>query len=217
MTSTTVATRFMVTRRGASVDSPFTDADALDIISGLKDNDFALDLVRKYNRYGLSNDQLTWVHILAVKASAPAPAPVALDGDIAAIYELFTRAAESLKFPKVRLRTADGDDVALSLNAKKGVLNVTDGRRFGSNIWYGKITPDGFVKSPRVSASALAPVIDLLAKFAADPEGVAAEYGRLTGNCSFCNLTLSDARSTAVGYGPTCAKKYGLAWGTSSS
>lgn len=49
-----------------------------------------------------------------------------------------------------------------------------------------------------------------------DPAEVGAaaakEYARLFGRCCFCNRGLIDERSTEVGYGPSCAKAYGLPW-----
>ena len=41
----------------------------------------------------------------------------------------------------------------------------------------------------------------------------AALFGHTTHRCVFCARNLSTAESTAVGYGPTCADKYGLPWG----
>jgi hypothetical protein len=42
----------------------------------------------------------------------------------------------------------------------------------------------------------------------------AAAFGHATGCCCFCSRTLTDDRSLVVGYGPTCATKHGLPWGT---
>lgn len=48
----------------------------------------------------------------------------------------------------------------------------------------------------------------------------AAEYGALHSSCIFCARPLTDERSDpalgGVGYGPECAKKYGLPWGSVS-
>lgn len=60
-------------------------------------------------------------------------------------------------------------------------------------------------------------VIEHLKRFAADPATFAAEYGRLTGYCCFCHLTLKSERSVAVGYGPVCARNYRLPWGKAKS
>jgi hypothetical protein len=43
----------------------------------------------------------------------------------------------------------------------------------------------------------------------------AAAFGHSTGTCIFCSRDLTDGRSVDVGYGPTCASKNGLPWGTS--
>jgi hypothetical protein len=46
----------------------------------------------------------------------------------------------------------------------------------------------------------------------------AAAFGKITGTCIACGLTLSDDgknKSLEVGYGPICAKRYGWPWGTS--
>ena len=42
----------------------------------------------------------------------------------------------------------------------------------------------------------------LLGKLAMNPARVAADYGKLSGNCCFCNSKLTDEKSTSVGYGP---------------
>ncbi len=49
--------------------------------------------------------------------------------------------------------------------------------------------------------------------FAADPAPMAAAHGIKTGRCCFCDIALDTPESKAVGYGPVCAKNFGLAWG----
>lgn len=41
----------------------------------------------------------------------------------------------------------------------------------------------------------------------------AAKFGQLYGTCTFCWRELTDERSIAAGYGPTCAENRGLPWG----
>jgi hypothetical protein len=43
----------------------------------------------------------------------------------------------------------------------------------------------------------------------------AAAFGHLYGQCVYCSSVLTDERSIAVGYGPTCADNHGLPWGAS--
>lgn len=52
-----------------------------------------------------------------------------------------------------------------------------------------------------------------LKAFAKDPATFAAQYGKRTGKCCFCDIRLTDDRdgsSVEVGYGPICAKKWNL-------
>lgn len=133
------------------------------------------------------------------------------------IVELIERAREHLKYPKIRLRLDDGTPVVVGRAGDRarfpGTLNVTDGGRYGESRWFGRVHQDGQFKSGREARGIEADIARLLARFAADPAGTAAEYGRLTGNCCFCGRRLEDERSTAVGYGKTCAGHYGLPWG----
>lgn len=84
--------------------------------------------------------------------------------------------------------------------------------RFQSDMprWFGRIEADGsLTRGGQLTVATEAAI----AAIADDPFKAAAEYGKLTGACSFCGRELTDARSTEVGYGPVCAKKYGRPWG----
>lgn len=129
------------------------------------------------------------------------------------IFSLFEVAISSgLKYPKIRLQTPKGQFVQISRNGSKsrypGHLCVTNGAGYGAsnNLYFGRITPEGqYVEStfhPELS--------NLLERLAADPAGVAAEYGKLSGNCSFCEKKLDNPESLALGFGPVCGRKYGL-------
>jgi hypothetical protein len=130
-------------------------------------------------------------------------------------FALFEQAiAHALKYPKIRLQTADGRPVVLSRAGSKskypGQIMVTDGGPFGANLYFGRIDSEGIFHATN---SASAPVFALLERLSVNPVETASEYGRLTGNCCFCQLPLKDARSTSVGYGPVCAEHFGLEWG----
>lgn len=143
--------------------------------------------------------------------------PVASDGDgfdrITGIL-LHASTTGRLKFPKIRLMDQDGLVIVLTIAGQKsrnpGTVNVTDAGSWQDRAWYGRIRLDGQFEPSQRCASGVA---ELLQAFAADPEGVAAAYGRLSGHCCFCSAELTDDRSIEVGYGPVCAKHYGLAWG----
>lgn len=153
-----------------------------------------------------------------IEWSVPRPAPVSVavnEGGIAKVRGLISTAkSKGLKHPKIRLQTDDGKPVVVSVAGPKsrysGDLMLTDGGSFGSNVWYGRIAGSELVPSRAMTPQVQA----LLEALGNDPERVAAAYGRLTGNCCFCSKALTDGRSTAVGYGPICADKFGLAWGS---
>jgi hypothetical protein len=134
--------------------------------------------------------------------------------NVSGIFSLFEHAiAHSLKYPKIRLQTSSGQNVVLSRAGDKsrytGQIQVTDGRPYGANTYFGRIDTAGIFHVSTADAT----VSVLLTRLADNPADVASEYGRLTGQCCFCGLALKDARSTAVGYGPICADKFGLPWG----
>jgi hypothetical protein len=134
--------------------------------------------------------------------------------NVTGIAALFTKAQQHLKWPKIRLSTVKGQVVVMKLAGPRskyyGQLLVTDGQPFGVNKFFGRIDKNGIWNPGKDSTQ---DVLDLLGKFSDDPAGVAAAYGKLTGNCCFCNLPLSDQRSTDVGYGPVCADHWNLPWG----
>ena len=181
-----------------------------------RDFDAATSLLNQLDQRGLTDKQLSYVGALADRSVAPAKI-VEING-MSAVIELFDRAAENLQFPKTRLAFANGDPLVLSRAGTRarlpGTVNVTDGGSYGSNTWYGRITRDGkFEPNRRIAPDQIAAAVEILTELGADPEAVAASYGKRFGNCCFCNRDLTDARSTEVGYGPTCASHFGLAWG----
>ena len=124
--------------------------------------------------------------------------------------------AKALKSPSVQAVSENGKPVVLTLLGKKspkvGSLKVTDGGPYGSNEWYGYISPEGvWSKTHKATADIEAAVKHL----GSDPAGAAKGYAKLTGKCCFCNLPLHGENeiSVSLGYGPTCAKNFGLSWG----
>lgn len=191
-----------------------TTVDRIDQIKLIRRmaSDFAVSLCRQFDRNGALSE-LQWGCITNMIERANRPT---ITLDFAAIIALFNLAADSLKYPKIALALRDGTDVVLSRAgiraSRPGTINVTNGRRYGDddNVWYGRIELDGTFQDSQAATDELR---TLLVAFSADPSGVAAAYGKLTGNCCFCRRGLTDERSTDVGYGPVCAKNYGLNWG----
>lgn len=124
----------------------------------------------------------------------------------ASIVAFLTAARErGLKFPKVRFLAPRGGEMRLSLAGASskypGAVQVKiDGE------WIGRVGADGVVAGRAMDAM----VVATITAIAADPAAAAKAYGAMMSRCSFCGLALTDAGSAEVGYGPVCAKHYGL-------
>lgn len=149
-------------------------------------------------------------------ALGTAPARAAEEiGDLSRIVAMFDRARARLRAPAIVL---DGFrvNVAGQRARQPGCLTITSEARGydGRREWLGRVTLAGVFEPGRTAPATIGTT---LRAFAADPEGIAAAYGTRHGRCCFCNKRLGegeDQRSVAVGYGPTCAENFGLAWGT---
>lgn len=202
---------------------------------------FALSLITKGKKYGVTPKQAYWVERLYQRAmgkESDEPPQVKLEGDLKPMMVMLQFAKQHLKFPKVRLLLPSAkrelaehgkSDLATSSWLRKhtirlaiagdrskyaGQVQVTDSFPYGENTWYGRIDKDGTWTQPRSSNELSGEVAETLAEFSKDPVQAATAYGKLMGHCCFCNRELTDARSTEVGYGPDCASHYGLPWGS---
>lgn len=176
-----------------------------------KDQDFAISLATKRL---VSEKQNYWVEKL-IRDNQPRPAQAKqMVAGAARIIDMFNRAAGRLKTPKIVIEVA-GRKIRLkrtsSKNAAPGTVYIDGG--YGADVYYGKITPDGEVRIAKDGLDIQKELAEALINFAANPEDFAGTYGRLTGNCCFCSLQLTDERSVRVGYGPVCSGNYGLNWG----
>jgi hypothetical protein len=183
---------------------------------------FAASLIEQSKGRGLSDKQMFWVNKLVEDlTAAPKAEVVANVGDLSAINVLFDKARQHLRFPAIVMSIPAAAmlvriNVAGNTAKHPGTLNVTSGEKPAidtQRAWYGRVMKDGaYVASSTAGVNASA-ISERLIAFARDPAGIASEHGRLTGRCCFCNKHLQDERSTAVGYGKTCAGHFGLPWG----
>jgi hypothetical protein len=190
-------------------------------LPALNDNsrEFAEDLIAKSGvRHGLSPKQWHWVDILTQRATETPPEPAEVG--IAGVVDLLDRAAKRLKHPSINVRV-ENRDLRLSVAGPSaqvpGSINVCSVGSFEDRQWFGRVTRDGkFEPSRRHGGDTASAIVAALKALAADPAGTAAEYGRLYGICCMCGLPLVAERSTSVGYGPVCAKNWGLPYPSSS-
>lgn len=184
-----------------------------------RDQDFATSLASQWRRKGLSEKQRACVARLTERANGTEP-PREQIGDMSGIMTLFDTARSKLKHPKIVLSWGDAGrarNMRLSIAGERarvpGSVNVTDHE---NGDWYGRIHVDGrFEASQRVETPY--ELVDELREFAARPAEAAAEHAGIMGCCCFCNTPIKDARSLGVGYGPTCAKNWGLPWGRAAA
>lgn len=133
------------------------------------------------------------------------------------ILDLFSVAKDHLQYPKIRLQS-DKLELQLSVagNTAKfpGSINITDGKPYGQNKWFGRIQTDGTIHFGNAYAASMQKEIEHeLELFAENPAEYAKGYSKATSNCMFCAKQLTDPQSIAVGYGPVCAAHYGLPHG----
>lgn len=147
------------------------------------------------------------------------------------IAALLNHALEhGLKKPAIRLRLPEGlggIKVRVGDHKTEGkVAFVNDRDRLVPNkygvekpAYYGyiRLSTGELVKSPYADSSLVASAQGTLEGFEADPHKASAVEAHATGHCCFCGLPLEDGRSVAMGYGPICARKWGLPWGEGSN
>lgn len=173
---------------------------------------FARDLANKAAHRDLSPKQIAWVHIIVAEHEAPKKAPVASE-QMPRLRAMMDQAAKALKFPKIHLAAGE-QPIRLAVAGERskapGTIHITDGGPYGQNTYFGRISLEGGL----FPSQAMTPeVLEALRRMDQDPEACATAHGHATGSCCFCNRELTDSRSVAMGYGPTCADNWGLAWG----
>lgn len=189
---------------------------------------FAASLIRQAKSRGLTVLQEPYVAKLIDQAkNPPKQASAKVRGDMIKAYSFFFLARNHLKYPKVVVRAAVGgeeaEDVRIHMAGPKSkqpdMLNITLPNRidrYGRNVWLGRVDATGNWEIPARFANDTAittPIKKLLSDLGKNPHKVASDNGKLTGACCFCHKRIGDGeddRSRNVGYGPSCAKKWGL-------
>lgn len=212
--------------------APMTDTETLEILRR-SPKDFAKSLVSQFDqRKSLSPRQWPWVHTLAKEqiereakeaeesrwASSRVEAVVQDEIQMDGVFKLFAAAKGSqLQFPKIRLAVKAEEGYRhyrLSLTGERSTTPGCIAINCKPAGYVGRVSSDGlFFPGAGVSLESHPGLLDRLTDLATDPVKVAMEYGRLTGQCCFCGLTLTDEKSTDVGYGPICAAKWSLPHG----
>lgn len=163
-----------------------------------------------------SSSQMYWVGELLkraeVRRTPVTPTSNATIFDVKQVMEMFTFARKALKRPKVTLVLSELPTRQMVRISLKGDQLWLNSETFGNT--YGRInTTTGELIFKAFGLAHKAKLIDLLTEFCASPREVAIRHGKLTGNCCYCQLPLSDERSLHEGYGKRCARHWGMPWG----
>lgn len=198
--------RSFTTKKGMTVETELTDAEALAELRQMTTHVFAGSLIESHGKFGRwTNDQSAWAHKLAnenIAKRSPEKQPTDA-GNLKAAFDFIERKhGTKLTF------SLDGKKVVLAMGRDRQKVWITNGAK-GRFALYGMIRRDGTYQALSRHDDK---VLEFIKQFAADPAKVAGEYGRTSGKCCFCNTELTDARSLKVGYGPVCAKNHNLPW-----
>lgn len=209
------AERTMTTTKGHTFVTKYTDEEAMARLvqlaapgGQLATSKFAADLIRNAGR--LTANQMVWVHKLVVDSEIPRPQIPKVEVNLLKVVEMLQSAAETLQKPKIRLQVGDLQ-IHLSIagpGAKvPGSINVAEPFTITNHRFFGRILKDGTFEASR---DMIPQILDLLKELSQDPKKVVEAYGHLTGVCCFCGHKLTDDYSQLLGYGPVCAKNFGL-------
>lgn len=184
-----------------------------------KDQDFAKSLIRQHASKGnLSEKQWVWVEKLAdvIEGVPDFTVEVAPEhGPYERVIALFLKAqSPKLKYPNMTIEIGSGHEVTLTLQNSKFGPWVKLSTKWSTV--HGLIDFKGFLKVKTFAASQEKVEVamhEALTNLLADPIAFASAKGKASGCCIFCKSELSDEKSVAWGYGPTCAKNWGLPHG----
>lgn len=125
------------------------------------------------------------------------------------------------------------EDTGYVAEAKKGDVHVVDGIYYRIHVGQRSGKPyacqafisgaaewaeDGSLISPAAVQWDIAKgMIRKLSHATKATPAQAAAFGKLVGRCCFCSHQIDTPESTAAGYGPVCASKYGLPWGDTTT
>jgi hypothetical protein len=161
-----------------------------------------------------TSNVLYWVDRMINEVNATVVSLIKVD--ITKVVALFSNARTHLKFPKITLLLDETDFhslVRFSIDRKgRNVIWMNSAHSYGTT--YGSINMDsGDVNLKSAGESIKTELLELLRRFCENPIQLVMLHGKLTGNCCFCRLPLTDERSLQSGYGDTCARHYHLPWG----
>lgn len=100
-----------------------------------------------------------------------------------------------------------------TLCLKSGAVEPGTSNPVGDEEYVGCFFDGKFLPPSQPRRSVLPTEQGFIDRLTAEPVTFLAQCGRDMDRCCYCNQPLSDPRSKVVGYGKTCAHRWGLPWG----
>ena len=175
------------------------------------------------NGTGLTRRQANaaWKTVRAIRASQDTTTHTTQttdEGTHVGIVEMMHLANERLKKTKITLQTDAGNTLSMTVcpeTKKNGeptanplAIYLKNGGQFNAD-YLGQIRTTGALA---LRGNASPDYVRLLDDLSTDPVAAIASHGHRTGRCCMCNSPLKTHESTTHGYGPVCAKTFGLPW-----
>lgn len=133
------------------------------------------------------------------------------EGEFPKVSQLLQLAGKKLKYPKITFSVAN-QQVVVSLAPSHG-KNPGAAYIKVDGDYYGKVSANGHL----TAYNEVTGIRTFLEDMNEDASMAARVYGHRTGRCCFCNAKLTTHESSSHGYGPVCAKNYGLVWSKTSA
>lgn len=180
-----------------------------------KDAEFCKSLTSQYDMKGhLSPKQWPWVEKMMIRALGMEEVehePPRFKVNSLKLFKMFKEVEGKIQHPSwlLALPMAGGHQ-EIKMWPYKGELS------FGwahSSGWLGAVKLNGdLVMSKYVKKADQKVIHELVTELCNDPFGTVAAHGKLMNKCCFCKKSLTDPNSVDHGYGPVCAKHWGLPW-----
>lgn len=212
-------------KRRETIVSPLLTSEAYDILKKQPVlSSFCQSLLRQWERSGrLSEAQLYWFHKLALEPTTAKEQPKVEEpeglGPYVPLLALLTAGQQCNKRqPRVKI-PLPGGVLAIKLMGDRsknaGCLAITNGvsgwRDRPNSEFYGYVGVTGHWKPTYNTPEYIKSAMEALAP---NPTAWVAAFGQRVSYCVFCATQITTTESLAVGYGPVCAERFSLPWGT---
>lgn len=182
---------------------------------GAKDMEFASSLSAQFAKKGkLSDKQWYWVGVMVERGLSGETKPHKSKaktfnvGDVHAIFEFFATAKKKLKKPGLIFTLKNGRTYKLYLRGAD--ISIVDKNIYPGG-WRLVLDKNGRIEFwSKINDEEANLLVNLIRYLAKDVHGTVKAHGTKSNHCCMCSKELTVPKSVNNGYGPTCAKNWGL-------